>query len=523
MKASKLLWKTASLCGFASLSPALFGQGQGQSQPNIVIILADDMGYGDVSYNNPLARTSTPNIDRLAQNGVRFTDAHSGGAVSIPSRYGLVTGRYFFRAEKRSSYWGYLDPLIEIGRETIGSVLQKSGYTTACIGKWHLGLEWERLEESRPLITHGRSLGFTNADFHKPVKNGPNDLGFDYSFILPASLDMPPYAFLRNGQAIDPEIVLTAEAYPKKLDRTLYAWDKKHVSDNDVYWDRGVWWRNGEMSKSFKVEDCLDVIVDEGLSFIERQQKENPQKPFMLYLPLTGPHTPWMPNEQFKNTSEMGTYGDFISQIDNVVLRVTELLKQLQIDDNTIVIFASDNGSAWEEEDVLIYGHSSNGHWRGQKGDAWEGGHHIPLIIQWPAKMKKGRDYSHTTSLIDLLATFAEMTNQPLSPQHAEDSFSFYNVLQGKQTKANRDHLVYISSSGKLAITQGDWKYIDAVGSAGFTYPTNKPTVPGGPKGQLYNLKEDPVEENNLYLRNPEKVEALSSLMKQVVEKGHSR
>lgn len=522
MKLSAHLRRIASLCGLAAFSTAIAGQNQ--SHPNIVIILADDMGYGDVVFNNPMARTSTPHIDKLAQNGLRFTDAHAGGAVSVPSRYGLVTGRYFFRAPKKgNSYMGYLEPLIEPGRETIGSVLQKSGYITACIGKWHLGLDWGRLDESLPLVPEGRRGSFTNVDYHKPVTNGPNDLGFDYSFILPASLDMPPYLFLRNQQPVDPDIVLTADVYPKKLERTVYAADKKHINENnDVYWDRGVWWRNGEMSQSFKMEDCLDVIVEEGLSFIERQHRENPQSPFMLYLPLTGPHTPWLPNDQFKNSSEIGTYGDFIAQIDDVVFRINALLERLGIDENTIVIFTSDNGSPWEEEDTLLYGHASNTPWRGQKGDAWEGGHHVPLFMQWPAKIKENRDYRHTVSLIDLLATFAEMTGQPLQEQQAEDSFSFYEVFEGQDIPV-RDHLIYISSSGKLAITRGDWKFIDAVGSAGFTFPSNLKPVPGGPEGQLYNLREDPAEQHNLYLHHRDRVESLSRLMEQVVEKGHSR
>ena len=491
--------------------------------PNIVIILADDMGYGDVSFNNPFARTRTPNIDQMGTNGLCFTDAHTGGAVSTPSRYGLMTGRYFFRAEKKDSYWGYLSPLIEPERETIGSLMQKAGYTTACVGKWHLGLEWGRKDESLPLIADRKTLGYTNTDFSVPVKNSPNDVGFDYSFILPASLDMPPYAFIRNGKAIDPEIILTADVYPNSQEETKYAWDSKHVNENDIYWDRGVWWRNGEMSKSFKVEDCLDNIVDEGLSFIKRHVTENKDKPFMLYLPLTGPHTPWMPNESFKNTSGMGTYGDFISQIDDVVYKVNNLLEQLQIDENTIVIFASDNGSAWQEEDIQGYGHRSNGQWRGMKGDAWEGGHHTPLFIKWPAKIKKQQKYTHNVSLIDIMATFADMTNQTVEEKYGEDSFSFYHVLNGDVSKPTRDHLIYISSSGKLAITKNNWKYIDALGSAGFSDPTRINPVPGGPTGQLYHLAEDPTESTNRFLTDKGKADELQALMKQIVAQGYSK
>ena len=490
--------------------------------PNIVIILADDMGYGDVSFNNPYARTKTPNIDELAANGLCFTNAHAAGAVSIPSRYGLMTGRYFFRAERRDSYWGYLSPLIDQDRETIGTLMQRAGYSTACVGKWHLGLDWSRKDETQPLILDRRTIGYTNTDFSVPVKNSPNDCGFDYSFILPASLDMPPYVFVRNGEVIDPDIILTADLYAHSQDNTRYAWDRKHVNENDIYWDRGVWWRNGEMSGSFKVENCLDMIVEEGLTFIKNHVASNKDKPFMLYLPLTGPHTPWMPNENFKNTSGMGTYGDFISQIDDVVYQVNELLKQLGVDENTMIIFASDNGAPWEEEDVQGYGHVSNSPWRGQKGDAWEGGHRIPMFIKWPAKIKKAQTYSYLIGLIDLMATFAEMTHQPIASGCGEDSYSFQGVLEGELSKPVRDHLINISSSGRLAITAGDWKYIDGLGSAGFSTPNRVVTLVNGPTGQLYNLKEDPAESTNRFFLNKEKADELSALMKILVDQGYT-
>jgi len=494
-----------------------------RKNPHIVIILADDMGYGDVSFNNPYSRTKTPNIDQLAENGLCFTNAHAAGAVSVPSRYGLITGRYFFREEKRDDYWGYLSPLIDQGRETIGTLMQKAGYATACVGKWHLGLEWDRKDETKPLIIDRRTLGYTNTNFSVPVKNSPNDLGFDYSFILPASLDMPPYVFVRNGAVIDPDIILTADAYAHSKEDTQHGWDRKHVNEKDIYWDRGVWWRNGEMSRSFKVEKCLEMIVEEGLSFIRNHVASDKDKPFMLYLPLTGPHTPWMPNDNFKDTSGMGTYGDFISQIDNVVYQVNELIEQLGVDENTMIIFASDNGAPWEEEDIQRYGHWSNRPWRGQKGDAWEGGHRIPMFIKWPSKIKKAQTYTHTLGLIDLMATLADLTNQTIDSGSGEDSFSFWDVLEGDIFHPVRDHIINISSSGKLAITEGDWKYIDAIGSAGFSAPSRVNPVVNGPTGQLYNLKEDPTESTNRFLLEKEKADELAALMKKLVDQGYSR
>ena len=516
-----------SFLGFSSLCTLTGCQSQDNKSehrnPNIVIILADDMGYGDVSFLNPYARTKTPNIDQLAETGICFTDAHAAGAVSIPSRYGLMTGRYLFRTENRDNYWGYLSPLVEKERETIGTLMQKAGYTTACVGKWHLGLDWERKDETKPLIPDRRTLGYTNTNFSVPVKNSPNELGFDYSFILPASLDMPPYVFVRNGEVIDSDIILTADIYPHSKEGTQHAWDSKHVNENDIYWDRGVWWRNGEMSRSFEVENCLDILVDEGLSFIKKHVASATNKPFMLYLPLTGPHTPWMPNDHFTDTSDMGTYGDFISQIDNVVYQVNELLKQLEIDENTMIIFASDNGSPWEEEDIQGYGHWSNAPWRGQKGDAWEGGHRIPMFIKWPATIKKSQTYQHTVGLIDLMATFADLTNQPIASGYGEDSFSFWSVIEGNITSPVRDHLINISSSGRLSITAGDWKYIDALGSAGFSAPGRVRPIHNGPTGQLYNLKEDPAESTNKFFSNKEKAAELSSLLKKMVDQGFTR
>jgi len=509
-----------SCCSITSFQ--LQGENVNIRKPNVVIILADDMGYGDISFNNPFSRIKTPNIDQLATDGLCFTDAHAGAAVSIPSRYGLITGCYKFRAEKKESYMGYLPPLIEPERETIASLMQKAGYTTACVGKWHLGLTWGRKDDSKPLISDRKTPGYTNVDFSAPVKGGPDAVGFDYYYILPASLDMPPYAFVRDGRVIDPEMILTADAYPHSLENTQHAWDSKYVSENDIYWDRGVWWRNGEMSRSFKVEDCLDNIVDEGLSFIKKHVTKNKEKPFMLYLPLTGPHTPWMPNNIFKNSTEMGTYGDFITQIDHMVHRVNEMLKQLQIDENTMVIFATDNGSAWEEEDILAYAHRSNGPWRGMKGDAWEGGHHVPLFIKWPAEIKNAQKYAGTVSLIDLLATFAELTGQAIDKRYGEDSFSFYPVINGNLSDPIRDHIIYISSSGKRAITKGDWKYIDALGSAGFSAPEHVDPVPGGPTGQLYNLAEDPAETTNRFFTDKETADELKALLEQLVDQGYS-
>ena len=493
-----------------------------QEKPNVVIILADDMGYGDVSCNHPHGRIHTPAIDHLAEDGLRFTDAHSAGALSGPSRYGLVTGCYQFRAPApKNNYWGYLGPCMNDGRITIGGMMQQAGYTTACIGKWHLGLDWQLEDPDKPQILTPQRFGDTNVDFSAKAEKGPGDFGFDYSFILPASLDMPPYVFVKNGQVVDPDVILTADAYPHRLAETDFAWDRRYTGEEDIYWERGVWWRNGEMSRSFRFEDCLQTIVAEGIDFIERESHKD--EPFFLYLPLTGPHTPWMASEGNKGTTALGTYSDFIKDIDQTVEKVRAKLEELGIDQNTLVIFASDNGAAWAEDDIQQYAHNSNWNRRGQKGDAYDGGHHVPLIIYWPGHTEAGSIYEQTVGLVDLYATLAEMTGQQLGRDQAEDSFSLLSVLNGNLEKPCRDHIIYLSGSNKLALKKGDWKYIDCLGSGGFTKPYVLEPVKNGPKGQLYNLKEDPMETTNLYLEKEHKAREMRNELMKLKEQGRSR
>lgn len=493
-----------------------------EEKPNIVIILADDMGYGDVSCNNPYARTQTPAIDRIAAAGIRFTDAHSAGALSGPSRYGLVTGRYFFREQLNNEYWGYLPPYLKEDRLTIGHLMQAAGYTTACVGKWHLGLDWALKDNAKPQILNHERFDYTNTDFSLKVHAGPDERGFDYSFILPASLDMPPYVFIENGEVTDQDIVLVSDVYPLKKEGTEYSDDRKHTSETDIYWERGVWWRNGEMSASFRHEACLDKVLEKGLSFISREAGKI--KPFFLYLPLTGPHTPWLPDERFKGSSRIGTYGDFISQIDCSVDNVIRTLEKEGVLDNTVIIFCSDNGAAWSDADISrTGGHECNWSRRGQKGDAWDGGHHVPLIVYWPGKIKTPGVYSGNVGLVDIYATLAELTGQNLDNNQAEDSFSFLRVLDGDMDTLVRDHQIYLSGSRKLSIRSGKWKYIDALGSCGFSYPTHIKPESGGPKGQLYDMDKDSLETDNLYMEYPDLVKVLKSQIDSLVRSGKSR
>ncbi len=492
-------------------------------KPNVIIIFADDMGYGDVSGLNPAARTATPHIDKLAQHGIVFTNAHASASVCTPSRYGLLTGRYAWRSASAAGVCnGFSKPVIAQGRTTVANLFKNAGYTTACIGKWHLGVDWQT-KDGADTAMYNTHTGYSNVDYTKKVAAGPNSFGFDYSFIHPASLDMPPYVFLRNHMTIDPEVVLTSDVYPDRLDDTEYAWDKKHTGEHDVYWQKGVWWRRGEISRTFKVENCLTEIMEDGISFIEKQSSENPSQPFFLYLPLTGPHTPWMPTDQFKGKSPIGTYGDFIMDIDHVVEQVTATLQQLGIDNNTLIIFSSDNGAYWPQEEVALQNHDANWGRRGQKGDVWDGGHRVPLIISWPARIKNQVIYDHLVSLTDMFATFADLTNQPLQPNTGEDSFSFFHVLQGNNSKATRPAMIHQSSGGMYSIRTGEWKLINGLGSGGFTVPNRTDPVPGGPIGQLYQINTDTLESTNVFLQHPEIIKKLEKALNEKMEQGHSR
>ena len=486
--------------------------------PNILIIFADDMGYGDVSCLNPESGINTTAIDELAGHGVIFTDAHASASVCTPSRYGLLTGRYAFRSESGNRVVsGFNGPVIEKDRETIASLLKKAGYRTACIGKWHLGVTWQTKDRSENVI-FDRRTGYSNVDYQSEILSGPKDYGFDYSFILPASLDMPPYLFIRDHKITDPKITLTSERYPRRLDNTVYAWDKKHTTEQDIYWGKGVWWREGEISASFKIENCLQEIINEGISYIEQHTRENAGNPFFLYLPLTAPHTPWTPSDTFRGKSSAGTYGDFVMDVDYGVGRIVEKLRLTGLYENTIIIFSSDNGAYWPDEEIALTHHDSNWGRRGQKGDVWDGGHHIPLIISWPEKIKHTSYYEHLVSLTDLFATIADLTGLEKDKGSGEDSFSFLPVLEGDMSELTRTSMIHNSSGGMFSIRDVTWKFIDGLGSGGFTAPGRIEPVPGGARGQLYRIRIDSLESINLYLEYPDTVEMLMNDLKEEKE-----
>jgi arylsulfatase A-like enzyme len=312
-------------------------------------------------------------------------------------------------------------------------------------------------------------------------------------------------------------MMLTSERYPRRLDTTEYAWDKKHTREQDIYWGKGVWWREGEISRSFDVEQCMQAIFHEGISYIDRHAAEKADQPFFLYLPLTAPHTPWTPSESFRGRSSAGTYGDFVMEIDHGVGRIMDKLKESGLFDHTIIIFSSDNGAYWPREEIELTRHESNCGRRGQKGDVWDGGHHVPLIISWPERIKNSSRYDHLVSLTDVFATVAELIGMEVESGNGEDSFSFLPVLEGNMSVVTRTSMIHHSSRGMYSIRNSAWKYIDGLGSGGFTAPSKMEPVPGGPEGQLYRISTDPLESKNLYLEYPDTVEMLKAELKQQV------
>ncbi|MBN1985859.1 MAG: arylsulfatase [Prolixibacteraceae bacterium] len=473
--------------------------------PNIVYILADDLGYGDISALNPDSKIKTPNIDKLASEGMFFSDAHSNSSVCTPTRYGILTGQYAWRSRMKSGVLlGYSPTLIEETTPTVAQFLRTNGYTTACIGKWHLGIDFKLKDgtyhEATPGIDFTPELRQFNdwkqIVFSEPAKGGPLGAGFDYSYILPASLDFEPYMYLENNMAVEAPTDSTPGS-------ALYA---------EIY-ATGAFWRPGRMAPSFSFEDVLPTFTNKAVEFIKKQKGS--EKPFFLYFPMNAPHTPWVPTNEFKGTSAVGEYGDFVQEVDKQVQQIIETLKNNGMEKNTLVIFTSDNGAYWRPAFIERYQHRSNFTFRGMKSDAWEGGHHIPFIVKWPGKIKAGAVSAQTTSLTDFFDTVRDLLRASEN-EKPRDSFSLLPILTGQQESIQRAPVIHHSGNGKFAIRVGDWKLIEGLGSGGFSTPVNPEPQPDDPKDQLYNLKSDPGEEENLYFSEQKKVEELKSKLKEI-------
>lgn len=453
--------------------------------PNIVIILVDDMGYGDAGCYNAESKIPTPNIDSLANKGMRFTDAHAPGPLCHLSRYGLMTGRYPFRAT--TGQWRK-QPSIGENQVTLASLLKGNGYDTAMVGKWH--------------------LGFHEKGYDKPLKGGPVDVGFDSYFGIRASTDIPPYFYIRGDKAVVPPT-------------------KPIAANKSDGWSpiQGAFWRKGEIAPDLELKDVLPRFTKEAINVIDGHAEKKNQKPLMLYLAYPAPHTPWLPSPEFDGKSDASMYGDFTNMVDANVGQVLSALDRNGMTDNTMVIFTSDNGPVWYEDDVKRFGHDSSGGLRGMKADAWECGHRMPFIVRWPKTVAAGSVSKQTICFTDLLATFADLVDVGL-PEHAgPDSFSFLPVLNGTNPKGKpvREHLVIAAGSKAFTIRHGKWKLIDALGSGGFSNPKRVKPKAGDPDGQLYDLDADLGETKNLYLDYPDVVAKMTKSLKEIVSGGRQR
>jgi len=486
MNAQKLIRRVILIVFTASCTLGAKQTALADSKPNIVLILADDLGYGDLSVYNPSSKIPTPYLNQMAAQGMRFTDAHSPSSVCTPTRYGILTGRYAWRTKlKQGVLEGYSPFLIEKDRVTLASLLRRQGYRTTGIGKWHLGLgDGEK------------------TDYSQPLRPGPNAAGFDEFFGIPASLDMPPYLFFENEHVVEaPSASIAASEMRRK--------------------GGGGFWRAGAIAPNFKHEAVLPALTERVVSFMGQQSAE---KPFFLYLPLTAPHTPWMPTVEFRLKTGVDYYGDFVTQVDDSVGRVLKALEESGLAGNTLVIFTSDNGAHWLPEDIAKWGHRANGNLRGQKADIWEGGHRIPLIVRWPGEIKPASRSDQLVCLTDLMATIASLTGTALLEDAGEDSLDFSSVLLGHKSKAGlRDTIVHHSADGTFAIRQGHWKLAMALGSRGFSLPKEEVPKAGEAEGQLYNLRDDLQEEHNLWLREPKIVARLAALLEKLKADGQSR
>lgn len=484
---------TWALHGSPTARAALQGDGK---KPNIVFILADDLGYGDPGSYNGRSKIPTPAIDRLAAEGIRFTDAHTPSAVCTPTRYGVLTGRYCWRSPLKSGVLGgYSAPLIETGRLTVASLLQRHGYRTGCVGKWHLGLGWVRKDANK-------KPGADNIDWARPVTHGPPSLGFDYSYIIPASLDMDPYCWLENGR--------TVEAPTDRTPGSKRRWD-----------GGGGFWRAGPVAPSFDFTGVLPTITDKATEFVQRQRAETP---FFLYVPLTAPHTPWMPTKEFRGKTEVDWYGDFVAQVDASIGRVIQTVDASGFREETLVIVTSDNGSHWPVRQIERFGHRANDGWRGQKADIHDGGHRVPFVCRWPGRIEPGTQSPQTICLTDLMATCAAVVGDAVPDDAGQDSTNILPaMLDPGLDRPLREAVVHHSLQGMFAIRQGPWKLIQGRGSGGFTAPRKIQPKPGEPKGQLYNLDNDPSEQNNLWAERPEIVARLTALLERYKQQGHSR
>lgn len=486
--------------------------------PNIIIIYADDLGYGDLSCYNDKSAYKTPNLDKMAKEGVLFTDAHSPSTICSPSRYGLFSGQQIYRSTGKGgrAFEGPGGPsYLKSGQLTIADMLRTKGYRTGVFGKWHVGLTWfdknnERLKggfENSLLIDYEKST---------PLIDGPNERGFDESFITPNCPNTDPlYIYIENGMVPKPA-------------------SERHKRDN-LPNPGGKWrWDNDEgwMSPGYNFMEADLLFYEKTSEFITKHQKNTPNKPFFAVFSTQIAHAPVLPASEFNGATDAGPRGDFVWELDVLVGRVLDLVKKLEIDDNTLIIFNSDNGAEtvhvdWMRQD---YQHDASGGWRGMKRDAWEGGHRVPFIVRWPNIFPKGLVSNQLTNTTDIFATIASIIGYQLKEEDATDSFDMLPAMLGTQDerKSIRPYLLTQSFRGEFQIRQANWKYLDHIGSGGNNYEDKNlmkyalPELAVDASGQLYNLTKDPGEKTNLFFVEAAKRKELQQLLQDLKSSGRS-
>jgi arylsulfatase A-like enzyme len=478
-------------------------------RPNIVYILSDDLGYGDPGCYNKGSKIPTPNLDRLASEGTRFTDAHAPNAVCTPTRYAILTGRYCWRTRLRRGVLGPWDkPLIAADRLTVPKLLGEHGYATACFGKWHLGFTWATKDGAPPSSNMANRL--SNVDFTKAVGDGPTTRGFDYYFGVDLP-NYPPYCFIENDHTVGIPSVPDAG---------------KEEQFN----------RPGPMLEGWKLVNILPEVTTRAIRWIEDTAKTG--KPFFVYLPLTSPHFPVVPAPEFKGKSQAGDYGDYVVETDAMVGRVLDALQRAGVAEKTLVIFTSDNGPEVVEinpgayERIRQYQHYSMGTLRGVKRDAWEGGHRVPFFARWPGKIKAGAVSDETICHVDFMATVAAIIGAKLPENAGEDSVNVLPALLGEKAGPAREATVLQGDAGKYAIRKGDWVFIDAPNGDGNLrngqggepawFKEERGYVADNQPGELFNLHDDLPERRNQYAEHPEVVRELKGLLEKYKHDGRS-
>lgn len=476
---------------------SLLGSLCANALPNVVIIYADDMGYGDLAANNPESKIPTPRLDQLAAEGMRFTDGHSSSGVCTPSRFALLTGQHHWRR-----FHGIVTAMggtvFKPDDFTLAKMFKSKGYNTAAVGKWHLGWDWNALRKPGTAEPDKNDAGGPDDyDWSRPIPDGPTAQGFDYYF-GDGTINFPPYCWIENDRILEAPSVL--------MDTSTF----REIPEGN--WE----FRKGPMVKGWDPYKVLPTLTDKAVAWIGQQDSRNP---FFLYFALGSPHAPIIPNDAYRGKSQAGPFGDFVYESDAMAGRILDALEEGGFMDNTIVVFSADNGpEKYAYERVKNYGHWSSGPLRGLKRDVWEGGHRVPFIIRWPGVVNPGMVSSETISQVDLAATFAGAIGYQLRDNEAIDSYNLLPVLRNENyNRPLRTATVQNTFEQAFAIRQGDWIYIDAASgehskSPDWFNPSRGYTKDSTP-GLLYNLGDDLAQHDNLYADYPEKVASMKALL----------